>query len=463
MPFPVTSSERNGEDHDPRIPCGRVLCAKQNCRAAKAHRTNRRAFRPGLPLQRQARSRNPVAVPRCRRSHGPATLPNRRREPQLPKQRGLRYPRRPNQHLTINTIVEVFHPTRLKDKPRRTAPVVPQRRTLDTTEPSRLAPPNKPTSAGHGSSRRVAHHVPKRRVLRGHGGPVFAVSFSGDGNLLLSGSGDRTVRLWDLSTGQIQKTIALHLDTVRAVVVSADGSMLVSASLDETIRLWDLTAPTTSLWVPLKTLLSRAKVMSVAFSSDGRYLASGAQDNLVRVWDARTGDLKLELQGHDGVVASVALSPDSRYIASGSHDMTIRIWDLEGGLVDTLCDHTSCVHAVAFSPCGSRLASGSADKGVILWNTTPGVKIKRLLSLSGHTDFVWSVVFNSMGDRVASGAGDKTIMVWDVATGRRLHVFRGHEDAVVSVAFSPTAYQIASASRDRTVRIWDVEDDSQPS
>jgi WD40 repeat protein len=329
----------------------------------------------------------------------------------------------------------------------------------------RALPTEIPTNAqtAKDESRRVNRAPYSSRILLGHEGPVFSTAFCAEGSRLVSGSDDKTVRIWDPSTNQVEKIIEFHMDTVRAVAVSQGDNTLASASWDETVRVWDLdTTQSSQHREPSKTFLPHAKIMTVAFSSDGRYLAAGAQDNIVRVWDVRAGDWKLELRGHDGIVASVAFSPDGRYIASGSHDMTARIWDSEGGRhVATLDAHAGCVHAVAFSPNSARLASGSADKTVNVWRTTRGMQLRWMRRLRGHTDLVWSVAFSRQGDRLASGSADKTIAVWNLVTGQRIHVLRGHEDTVFSVAFSPCAYQLASASRDKTLRLWDIEDDSQ--
>ena len=153
-----------------------------------------------------------------------------------------------------------------------------------------------------------------------------------------------------------------HAGRVRRIAFSPDGRHLTSGSSDRTVRIWDLESGES------RVLEGHAGgVNSIAFSPDGRQLASGSSDRTLRVWDLASGESRV-LRGHAGGVNSVAFSPDGRYFASGSTDRTVRIWDIENGESRVLRGHADWIRSVAFSPDGMRLASGSSDRTVRIWD-----------------------------------------------------------------------------------------------
>ncbi|NWJ96398.1 MAG: hypothetical protein HXX20_11505 [Chloroflexi bacterium] len=156
-----------------------------------------------------------------------------------------------------------------------------------------------------------------------------------------------------------------HSASVNSVAFSPDGKTLASGSLDKTIILWDVTTHN-----QLATLKGHSdSVYSVAFSPDGKTLASGSVDNTIILWDVTTHNQLATLKGHSSYVYSVAFSPDGKTLASGSWDKTIILWDVTShNQLATLKGYSNSVLSVAFSPDGKTLASGSNDNTIILWN-----------------------------------------------------------------------------------------------
>ena len=301
------------------------------------------------------------------------------------------------------------------------------------------------------------------KTLKGHtSNEVESVNFSPDGKTIVSSGRDRGVRLWDANTGNLLKTLTGHTDWISSTSFSPDSKTIVSGSWDKTVRLWNV--ETGNL---LKILEGhKHRVVNVKFSPDGKVLASGSYDRTVRLWDADTGNLLKTHKGHNGFVTSVCFSPDSRMIASGSWDKTVRLWHaiksghplwdaiaIGGGQLKTLRGHTGRVLSVRFSPDGKMIASGGADGTVRLWNTDTGNLLK---TLPGHTGGVLSVDFSPNGKTLASGCVDGSVWLWDVEIGSLLKTLKGHKGNVESVHFLPDGKIFVSGSLDRTIFLWDT-------
>ncbi len=286
------------------------------------------------------------------------------------------------------------------------------------------------------------------RVLEGHKWPVRSVCFSPDGRLALSGSGDDTLRLWDLQTGECLRTLEGHKWSVYSVCFGPDGRLALSGGMDKTIRLWDVQTGEC-----LRTLEGHEDdVNSVCFSPDGRRALSGSEDNTLRLWDVQTGRCLRTLEGHEDDVNSVCFSPDGRFALSGSWDATLRLWDVQTGrCLRTLEGHKSTLNSVCFSPDGRRALSGSLDHTLRLWDLQTG---ECLRTLEGHKEWVESVCFSPDGRFALSGSKDKTLRLWDLQTGECLRTQEGHEGSVLSVCFSPDGRLALSGSEDKTLRLW---------
>lgn len=292
-------------------------------------------------------------------------------------------------------------------------------------------------------------------TLTGHLSWVRSVVIHPDGQRLASGSGDRTLKIWNLETGELLQTIAAHTGWLREIAGSPDGRLLASGSNDRTVKLWQW-----ETGEPVHCLKGHGDwVRSVAFSPDGQWLASSSQDKTIRLWRVETGELLKTLAGHDHWVTSVAFLPpvdqegaNQWLLASGSRDKTIRIWNGRTGKVLAVLEgHTDAVNEITVSPSAQLLASGSDDGTIRLWD----LKTRRLVrTLRGHEGAVNSIAFSPEGALLASGSQDRTIKLWSVETGTLMQTLTGHTNWVWSVTFSPDGKTIASGGWDAAIKIW---------
>ncbi|KAF5337789.1 hypothetical protein D9758_016297 [Tetrapyrgos nigripes] len=291
----------------------------------------------------------------------------------------------------------------------------------------------------------------EEKKLEGHSRLVRSVAFSADGQRVVSGSEDKTIRIWNVETGEEEKKLEGHSHWVTSVAFSADGQRVVSGSSDKTIRIWNVETGEEE-----KKLEGHSHwVTSVAFSADGQRVVSGSSDKTIRIWNVETGEEEKKLEGHSDWVTSVAFSADGQRVVFGSSDKTIRIWNVGTGEEEKKLEgHSHWVTSVAFSADGQRVVSGSSDKTIRIWNVETGEEEKKL---EGHSDWVRSVAFSADGQRVVSGSDDKTIRIWNVETGEEEKKLEGHSDWVRSVAFSADGQRVVSGSDDKTIRIWNVE------
>ncbi|KAJ2000009.1 hypothetical protein GGI04_004327 [Coemansia thaxteri] len=274
-------------------------------------------------------------------------------------------------------------------------------------------------------------------TISGHTDSVYCVQY--DHDKIVTGSRDRSVKVWDSKTLQCVRTLMGHDASV--LCLKYDSTTLVTGSSDSTVIVWDWQAGT-----PLLRLASHtAGVLDVAF--DDEHVVSCSKDCTIKVWLRSSGKLLRTLLGHRGPVNAVQLC-NSR-IVSASGDSLIKMWDLKTGeLLRTFAGHTRGLACVQFD--GKTIVSGSSDQLIKVWEADSGQCIQ---TLRGHKDLVRTLHFTG-GRRAVSGSYDQTIKVWDIVSGEcTLDLKDVHTSWVFDVQFDTS--RIVSTSQDQKIVIWD--------
>ncbi|KAL0217712.1 hypothetical protein RCL1_008292 [Eukaryota sp. TZLM3-RCL] len=339
--------------------------------------------------------------------------------------------------------------------------------------------------------------------LPGHTEAVLDVAFSPCGNYLASGSGDTTVRVWDLHTNTPILTLTGHKHWVLTVSFSPDSKYLASAGMDKVVRIWDLgnmksysnrnvvsrplaghTNYVTSLvWQPFHLSCSTSCL-----------LASGSKDGTIRVWNVAAMNSVSILSGHSSAITHLKWSSRGLLISS-SQDRTIKIWNPERGiLVKSLSAHGHWVNRMALSTdfalktsyfdhrgnsaiadksrselvelaqsklndClkshngKELLVTGSDDFTLCLWDFENSKE--PLQRMTGHQQVVNDVAFSPNGRYIVSASFDKSVKLWH-GDGRFISTLRGHVGPVYRVAWSSDSRMFISCSKDSTMKVWDA-------
>jgi len=313
----------------------------------------------------------------------------------------------------------------------------------------------------------MAEQLTLRGTLKGHNGWVTQIATTPqDPNQILSASRDKTLILWELNHGDEmnygvpKKCLTGHNHFVSDVVMSSDGQFALSGSWDKTLRLWDLNAGITT-----RQFVGHTKdVLSVAFSADNRQIVSGARDNTIKLWNT-LGQCKYTIQEecHTEWVSNVRFSPNTQnpIIVSCGWDKMVKVWNLTNCKLKTNhYGHTGYVNTVTVSPDGSLCASGGKDDKAMLWDLNEG---KHLYTLDSG-DIINTLTFSPNRYWLCAATGP-TIKIWDLESKSVVDELKPEVISLsgkarpadcISLAWSADGQTLFAGYTDNLIRVWQV-------
>gem|GEM_PF-1450272 len=339
----------------------------------------------------------------------------------------------------------------------------------------------------------------EKTILDDHNAAVDAIAISKDGAILVSGSGDDTVKVWNLKDLSVKKPITTfkgHTAPVYSVAISDDNKEIISGSEDKSIKVWTLASDkplTTLVDEQLSRQLTRQAIKKQAKSKkvkvkqkkistiqishkasvdtlvisqkndEGQeFIISGGSDNLIKVWDLETKELKRILKGHSSSVRDLAVAGNT-LVSADSHYEMVKVWNFRNGSLKRSLkgDHYFWFSSIAISEDGSTLVSASQDEAIKLMDLENGRVQKIRNPRTGKKEH--PLIANNHSIRTATisdnhifnASRNNTITVRNLETGELEHLLKGHTDEVNSLAVRGNT--LVSGSADRTIRIWNLE------
>lgn len=337
--------------------------------------------------------------------------------------------------------------------------------------------------------------------MSGHGEAIVSASFSPDGVGLASGSGDTTVRFWDINTQTPHHTCSGHRHWVLAVAWSPDALKVASGCRNGEVNIW---CPSSGQKVNKTPLMGHTKWITclawepINCNPDCRRLASSSKDSTIKIWDTVLHRCELTLSGHSMSVTCIKWSANG-LIYSSSQDRTVKVWrGADGALCRSLDGHAhwvntlalSCDYIVRTGPFNPEnlnrsqvidvnktdrkelaqmaqdrydkarngnedmLVSGSDDFTMFLWR--PESAKTPVARLTGHQQLINDVKFSPDMRYIASASFDKSIRLWNGKDGKFITALRGHVHRVYQLAWSADSRLLASASADSTCKVWSM-------
>lgn len=303
------------------------------------------------------------------------------------------------------------------------------------------------TDASGGGPRRLIPRLPCSHTLEGHAAVVTSVAVHPVFCVVVSGSEDGTIKVWDHESGDYIRTLKGHTNTVTNLAFTPKGTHLASSSTDLSIKLWDF-----NTYTCVRTLRGHDHTISAV-----QFIPADLEVSSADTMSSTTTGLDAGKAGCSNLL-------------SASRDHTVKLWHVESGFCDhTFTNHSDWVRCLAVRQCdGGLWASSGNDATIFVYDKNK----KNVAELRGHEHVVESIAFiieesfpkkppkkhvEQFKDMLASGGRDRSVRLWKISTAECLHIFTAHENWVRDVIIHPNGNYILSCGDDRSIRVFDIK------
>jgi WD40 repeat protein len=312
---------------------------------------------------------------------------------------------------------------------------------------ARRLDPQLATTIMSGVTPQLSNNEPQPHlVISANDTDIWWLEYLPDGRRVVSGSGDRNVKIWNLENGEQEGTSMKHESEICGLAVTRDGTRIISSDEDGKIKVWNVEShEIVKEWTHPENW---PRINKIAFSPDDRLIAVACRTVAFYTIEGRRVNHSIKV---GKLVWCMCFSPDGKKLACGTYD-DIRVYDVDSGtlILGPLRGHQESVFDVLWSRDGSRLFSASVDKTIRCWNSDTGEQIGH--PWTGHTTWIRSLSLSPDGSILASACWDNTVRFWDTTTGNPIGQLLQHDEGVRAVRFSPSGESVASAGWDH----WDA-------
>jgi WD40 repeat protein len=287
---------------------------------------------------------------------------------------------------------------------------------------------------------------------------MLGVSFSSDGRTLVGLGQDGMVRVWDIRSGELLRSVALEKTYLFTTALAPGADLIAAGGPENVVKVWNLdTGDVVHQLTAHKQLVDG---YPYKFAKDGGLLATSGPGE-VKLWELPSGRLRFETPDGAGAILAFAFSPDGKSLVGANEDTNLRVWDASSGkLLHVVEELPLTTTSLVFSRDGSYLISGGVDQNVYIWDTATWKRVRQFEG--GQPEAVQSMDLSSDGKILVTGGFDiitiqnpTHLVFWDFDSGKPLRTVR-LPHTVMAVTFSPDARMIAVANLENNVKVWQV-------